>query len=230
MDFSAETIELLGRLLLAGFLGSIIGLERDIHGRAAGLRTHLLVGLGSALFMVLSIIISRLGEEITDPGRVAAQVVTGIGFLGAGAIMKEGFTVRGLTTASCFWVVAAIGMASGIGEYTLAICTTFIAIFALSIFHHFDKLYKRDSYRSLLVKVPLSVDIDTILSAIKRDSVRIIFVDFTRDYETKTYTIKCTLRLFHKGSTDKISQDIVHSLEAAEPEVQHLSWHHGKMY
>lgn len=231
-SFTPEIIELIKRLALAGVLGGLIGLERDIHGRAAGLRTHLLVGLGSALFMILSKIIASHGgtDVVTDPGRIAAQIVTGIGFLGAGAIMKEGFTVRGLTTASCFWVVAAIGMATGIGEFTLAVTTTLLALLALSILHHLDKLYKRDSYRSLLIKMPLDEEVESVLSIIKEKNVKIIFVDFTKDYTADCCTVKLSLRLFHRGSTDKISQNIVRTLEESGISLKQISWHHGKMY
>ena len=96
--------DLIIRMLLASLLGGLIGLERDLHGRAAGLRTHLLVSLGAAVFTILSELVSRnsAGTGImTDPGRIAAQIVTGIGFLGAGVIIKEGVNVRGLTTAAC---------------------------------------------------------------------------------------------------------------------------------
>lgn len=119
------------RILVAGGLGAIIGFERDVHGRAAGLRTHLPVSMGAGLFMVLSEIVSASramgdGDVFADPGRIAAQVVTGIGFLGAGAILKDGLTVRGLTTAACLWIVAAIGMASGAGLYLIAGATTLL--------------------------------------------------------------------------------------------------------
>ncbi|HWI41359.1 MAG TPA: MgtC/SapB family protein, partial [Verrucomicrobiae bacterium] len=97
---------MLGRLLLASVLGGLIGIEREIHGRPAGFRTHLLVSLGSCLFVLISISMSRMYGDFSgripvgvDPGRVAAQVVTGIGFLGAGAIIRQGSAVRGLTTA-----------------------------------------------------------------------------------------------------------------------------------
>lgn len=229
---SPEAINLLGRLCLAAFLGGLIGLERDIHGRAAGLRTQMLVCLGASLFMILSKIVasSRGVDVITDPGRIAAQIVTGIGFLGAGAIMKEGLSIRGLTTAACFWIVAAIGMAVGIGEYFLAVITTLIAIASLSALHHVDKFYKRDSYRILTVKLPIDVDIETVIKTIKRKGVTIIFVDFDRDYQTNVNTLKLSLRLFHRGSTDKISQDIVLALENINIPIKQLSWTHGQMY
>src|SRR5512138_1460619 len=101
----------LGKLLLAAILGGIIGLEREIHGRPAGFRTHLLVSLGSCLFVLTSIHFYTAFGNFSgtqpvgvDPGRVAAQVVTGIGFLGAGAIIRERFAIRGLTTAACLWI------------------------------------------------------------------------------------------------------------------------------
>src|SRR5207253_1246753 len=111
--------EALLRLFLAALLGSAVGLERELRDREAGLRTHLLVSLGSALFTVVSAygfhdFLVRGGTEVrTDPTRIAAQIVTGIGFLGAGAIIRQGLSVRGLTTAATLWVVAAIGMAVG---------------------------------------------------------------------------------------------------------------------
>jgi len=117
------------RLLLAAILGAMVGLEREIHAHPAGMRTHLLVSLGSAGFTVLSI--SAFPAPGADPGRIAAQIVTGIGFLGAGAILKEGFSIHGLTTAASLWVVAAIGMAAGAGAWVTAMTITVIAIVSL---------------------------------------------------------------------------------------------------
>jgi len=117
------------RLLLAAILGAMVGLEREIHAHPAGMRTHLLVSLGSAGFTVLSI--AAFPAPGADPGRIAAQIVTGIGFLGAGAILKEGFSIHGLTTAASLWVVAAIGMAAGAGAWVTAMTITVIAIVSL---------------------------------------------------------------------------------------------------
>ena len=123
-DLATES-DLVLRLLLSAFLGGLIGVEREIHDHPAGIRTHLLVALGSALFTVLSIVGFPSSDDVaTDPSRVAAQIVTGIGFLGAGAILKYGPTVRGLTTAASLWIVAAIGMASGAGYYWPAVAGT----------------------------------------------------------------------------------------------------------
>lgn len=115
------------RLIEAAALGAIIGLEREIHEHPAGMRTHLLVAVGSAGFTILSISAFPGG----DAGRVAAQIVSGIGFLGAGAILKEGANVRGLTTAASLWTVAAVGMAAGAGSWWVAVATTVIVVLSL---------------------------------------------------------------------------------------------------
>ncbi len=128
----------LARLALAALLGSIIGLEREFREREAGLRTHLLVALGSALFTIVSAfgfhdVLTHDPQVVVrlDPSRIAAQIVSGIGFLGAGAIIRQGLSIRGLTTAATLWVVAAIGMAAGAGFYSVAVITTALALIAL---------------------------------------------------------------------------------------------------
>ena len=122
------------RMLMAAVLGAGIGFEREIHDHPAGMRTHLLVALGSAIFTELSIFgFGPLAGSSTsvDPTRIAAQVVSGIGFLGAGAILKYGTSIRGLTTAASLWTTAAIGMAAGAGEWLIAGVGTFITVFSL---------------------------------------------------------------------------------------------------
>ena len=129
------------RLLLAMLLGGIIGAERERKNRSAGFRTHILVTVGSCMFMIVSIsmpmMISTMPNGIVnnaDPGRIAAQVVSGIGFLGAGAIIQDKGKIRGLTTAASLWVVAAIGLAVGAGMYLTAVSTTFFLFLILSVF------------------------------------------------------------------------------------------------
>jgi putative Mg2+ transporter-C (MgtC) family protein len=128
----ATQLDLVVRLFGAAGLGAAVGFERELHGHPAGIRTHLLVSVGSALFTVLSIygFPSTPGAPV-DPTRIAAQIVTGIGFLGGGAILKEGLNVRGLTTAASLWSVAAIGMAAGAGVWGIAIAGAVIVIVAL---------------------------------------------------------------------------------------------------
>jgi putative Mg2+ transporter-C (MgtC) family protein len=129
--------ELALRIGLAASLGAAIGLERELREREAGLRTHLLVSLGAALFTLVSAYgwtdwrFSTPEGIVFDPTRIAAQIVTGVGFLGAGAIIRQGLTVRGLTTAATLWAVAAIGMAAGAGYYSAAILTTAVVLVSL---------------------------------------------------------------------------------------------------
>jgi putative Mg2+ transporter-C (MgtC) family protein len=124
-------LELLARLALAAILGMVVGFEREHAGHTAGVRTHLLVAVGSALFTELSFTAFGSGSD-ADAARVAAQIVSGIGFLGAGAILRYGRVVRGLTTAASIWAVAALGMAAGTGEYILAVGGTVIILGALA--------------------------------------------------------------------------------------------------
>ncbi|PFH19579.1 MULTISPECIES: MgtC/SapB family protein [Burkholderia] len=129
-------MEIISRLLLAALLGSIIGIERERLSWAAGLRTHMLVAVGAALVMVVSAFgfadIQNAKNVSLDPSRVAAQVVSGIGFLGAGSIMLRGEIIRGLTTAASLWVVAAVGLAVGGGMYVAAIAATAIVLAILA--------------------------------------------------------------------------------------------------
>ena len=132
-----SSLEILLRVGLAAVLGGAIGFERELREREAGLRTHLLVSVGSALFTLVSAYawtdwaFSTERGLVFDPTRIAAQVVTGIGFLGAGAIIRQGLSVRGLTTAATLWVVAAIGMATGAGYYAAAVITTVLVLVSL---------------------------------------------------------------------------------------------------
>ena len=141
------TSDFILRILVAAILGGIIGLEREFRAKDAGFRTHFLVGLGSALFMIMSQygyddILSRLGSSASvDPSRVASQVVTGIGFIGAGTIIFQKHVVRGLTTAAGLWVTAAIGLTCGSGMFMLAATATILVLLCLEamnfILHHF---------------------------------------------------------------------------------------------
>jgi putative Mg2+ transporter-C (MgtC) family protein len=120
----------IGRLAIAAGLGAAVGIERELREREAGIRTHLLVSLGACLFTIVGAYGFHNFSGV-DPTRIAAQVVTGIGFLGAGAIIREGISVRGLTTAASLWIVAAIGMAAGAGYYWPAVAGTALTVFAL---------------------------------------------------------------------------------------------------
>jgi putative Mg2+ transporter-C (MgtC) family protein len=132
------------RLLLAVVLGGMIGFERESHNRPAGFRTHILVCAGSALIMMVSAygFTGQIGEGFeADPGRIAAGVVTGIGFLGAGTILQHRGSVRGLTTAATIWVVSGVGLAAGIGFYLGAVLTTGFVLISLLLLRRFEKSY-----------------------------------------------------------------------------------------
>jgi putative Mg2+ transporter-C (MgtC) family protein len=132
VDPQLTWLEAIARIVVAAGLGGVIGLERELDEKAAGLRTHMLVAVGSALFtMVGAYGFSDFPSRTVDPTRIAAQVVTGIGFLGAGLIFRQGFTIRGLTTAASLWLVAAIGMAAGAGFWKGAVIATVVALVSL---------------------------------------------------------------------------------------------------
>jgi putative Mg2+ transporter-C (MgtC) family protein len=149
--------DLILRLLVAAVLGAGIGLEREFHDHPAGTRTHLLVALGSALFTVLSIygFSSTTGANV-DPSRIAAQIVTGIGLLGAGAIIHSGTSVRGLTTAASLWATAAIGLAAGAGLYGLAVVTAVIVVLSLGPLNRIVSAVRPRAARTMQVRLGLT--------------------------------------------------------------------------
>ncbi|MBE6099625.1 MAG: MgtC/SapB family protein [Anaerovibrio sp.] len=142
---------ILGKLAMSCILGGIIGYERESKNKSAGLRTNVLVCLGSCLIMILSLELYAgvEGKTNADPARLAAQVVSGIGFLGAGAIMKEGLNVTGLTTAACLWVVAGVGLAVGAGHYTGAVATTVFVFGVLALLARLDSFLAIDKHFSV---------------------------------------------------------------------------------
>jgi putative Mg2+ transporter-C (MgtC) family protein len=147
--------DLLLRLLVALVLGAIVGMERERQERAAGLRTVTMVSLGACLFTI----VGAYGFSQTDPSRVAAQIVTGIGFLGAGTIFLRKDLVRGLTTAATIWTVAAIGMAAGTAQYTIAIFTTLLILSVLMVLKPIERrFFKRPNEAQLSMVVPRADD------------------------------------------------------------------------
>src|SRR3989338_7804231 len=152
--------QILFRLLVAAVLSGLIGFEREFHGRAAGFRTHILLCIGSALVMLTSIHMfdAYSGKVACDPGRIAAGVVTGIGFLGAGTIMRSRASIKGLTTATSLWVVSGIGLAVGSGLFFGAVVTTALTLVALLLFSRIEHaIIRKDWYKILVIES----DIDT---------------------------------------------------------------------
>lgn len=154
----AEYIETLVNLGYALLAGSLIGLERTYHGRPAGFRTHALVCTASSLLMLMTVYQTKLLPGIPietmriDPTRMAQGIMTGIGFLGAGVIMKEGLTVRGLTTAASIWITASIGILIGIGFYLPALAATVITMGTLAMFRWIEQIMPSLSYARMIVR------------------------------------------------------------------------------
>src|SRR5687768_4398944 len=158
LDMGQDVAGALLKLGLALVIGTIIGAEREYKNKSAGLRTLILICLGSTLFTIIS---SSLGAE-SETGRIASNIVTGIGFLGAGAIMREGLTVTGLTTASSIWVTAALGMAVGAGEYYLSVFGTVIVLVVLTLFGFIQPLMERYK-KAIELHITFTGDDETML-------------------------------------------------------------------
>jgi putative Mg2+ transporter-C (MgtC) family protein len=144
------------RLILAAILSGIVGFEREFHGRSAGFRTHILLCVGSTLIMITSVHIFDVysGRTPIDPARLAAGVVTGIGFLGAGTIMRYRASVRGLTTAASLWVVTGIGLAVGSGLYFGSLVTTALAVITLMFFGRLEHaMIRKDWYKTIIIEL-----------------------------------------------------------------------------
>jgi len=147
--------EIVLRLILSAIAGGIVGMEREANNRPAGLRTHILVTLGSALIMLISMYgFQGLGTDGNggEPARLAAQVVSGIGFLGAGTILRTGNNIRGLTTAASIWVCGGIGLAIGNGYYLGGLATTFIVLFTLKSLGVLEKKVFKGKYKQLIIQ------------------------------------------------------------------------------
>ena len=188
------------RLGLAAVLGGAIGFERELREREAGLRTHLLVCVGSALFTIISAYgfhdFLTSGDQVvrTDPTRIAAQVVTGIGFLGAGAIIRQGLSIRGLTTAATLWVSAAIGMAAGAGYYPGAIIGTVITLVALwplriGAYQVMERI--RPEERSIVVDLRPETKLTELFESLERENAHVerFQLEDVRDRRVVTLTL-----------------------------------------
>ncbi|AEH43958.1 MgtC/SapB transporter [Thermodesulfatator indicus DSM 15286] len=210
--------EELGKLLLAATLGAIIGYEREKHGQAAGFRTNIIVATSSCLLMILSfLIVERFGGEPStislrlDPARIPSYAVAGMGFLGAGAIIKGKGSVRGLTTAASLWLVNAIGLTVGAGAYLLAIITTVISIIFLYVFRLiFRPSFVRETYRILTITCTCPVEqLEKIKAILVNYNVEIQNADFFYDIEKTIYTIKLRLRMTDDISVEKLVENIL---------------------
>lgn len=190
------------RLLLATVLAGLIGLEREVRDQPAGFRTHMLVALGACLFAVVSAysVEAFLGAGGPgfryDPTRIAAQIVTGIGFLGAGAIIRSGMTVRGLTTAASLWVVAAIGTAIGLGGYLVGTVSAAITILALLLLRPVrSRLVRglRKDHEEFVIEAGQELELERLVAEVARLPAKIDQIRTEDEGDSRTVTLILTL-------------------------------------
>jgi putative Mg2+ transporter-C (MgtC) family protein len=202
--------EVLVRVALAGALGGAIGAERELRERGAGLRTHILVSVGAALFTLVSaygwtdFTFSQRAGVTFDPTRVAAQIVSGIGFLGAGAIIRQGLSIRGLTTAATLWVSAAIGMASGAGYYSAAAITTgfvLVALWPLRVAAHRLFAGLRAETGRLIVDLRGGESGTPILEVLERSGVRVLRLEFDQEGDRRRVAVDVELPARARATT-----------------------------
>jgi putative Mg2+ transporter-C (MgtC) family protein len=168
----SNDFELLGRLLLAAVLGGAIGAERELNDQAAGLRTHMLLTIGACLFTLISAY-GFNGGIGTDPSRIAAQIVTGIGFLGGGAIVRHGLTVKGLTTAASIWATASVGVAVGAGSYVLGVGGAALVVGTLFGLRRVSNLLQRwgVSREQFVLATAPGFDVERLIEAMRSERV-----------------------------------------------------------
>jgi putative Mg2+ transporter-C (MgtC) family protein len=194
--------EALLRIVVAAALGGAVGIERELREHDAGFRTHMLVAIGSALFTIVSAYAFRdflvAGGNVVraDPTRIAAQIVTGIGFLGAGAIIRQGLSVRGLTTAATLWVVAAIGMAVGAGYYWGAVVTTavvLISLWPLRIVARMGTSRFRPQTSTLVVQLPSGESPGPLIDEVEQLGARVKSLEIGHEADRRTVVLDVTM-------------------------------------
>lgn len=225
LDDNFTTITL--RIILAAVLSGIIGMEREFKRHPAGFRTHILVGVGACLMMLLSLYgfeeYNETHEGINfDPSRIPSYVISGIGFLGAGTILANGWTVRGLTTAASIWVVAGIGLVVGVGMFYEAILTTVIVVLSLVFLSKIEKLYMSSTQHWLNVYVAHGLSLKTIIEKIEEMGIDVLQMrtgnpkdeNYENNVRVHTYSIlvntndskQLSLLVDHLREVDKIKR------------------------
>jgi len=211
------------RLVFAAVLSGMIGFEREFHGRAAGFRTHILLCIGSTLVMLTSMHIFDVyyGKVAVDPARIAAGVVTGIGFLGAGTIMHSRSAVRGLTTAASLWVVAALGLAVGSGMYFGAVVTTILTVITLYLFSRVEHvMIRKDWYKTIVIETKDGIDqLKAIREILEEGKVAITDFEVDKARDGASMELKLGLKLYSPRYSDQILADIG-NLDG----VRHVKW------
>jgi len=214
----ADSTLILSRLLLALLAGGIIGLERAIHGRDAGFRTHVLVCVSSSLLMLLMAFQWQFVPEQyidtirTDPTRMAQGIMTGIGFLGAGVIIKEGLNIRGLTTAASIWMTAAIGIVIGLGFYEAALYSTVITFITLSMFRWIESKIPSMKYANLSVRFMRSnkyTDEDSLRELINEYGIKSFEAGYQLYEHGTSFQYEMTLRTLDMNNFRHLAQRLM---------------------
>lgn len=207
------------RLILACVLGGMIGLERDLHGRNAGIRTNMLVCVGAALFTIVSISVQG-----ADPSRIAAQIVCGIGFLGAGAILKDGFNIRGLTTAAYMWFIAAVGISCGLGQWVLSSVGA-IGVLGLTIS---VKCMERMLPRRLSMHIKMECASEEVFHTVQQylkdfiKSPKFYSLDVKYNVATGDYTLAFWLDMDYKSSQVELCNQILSQMKGISPDLKNI--------
>lgn len=207
------------RLILACVLGGMIGLERDLHGRNAGIRTNMLVCVGSALFTIVSISVRGAA-----PSRIAAQIVCGIGFLGAGAILKDGFNIRGLTTAAYMWFIAAVGISCGLGQWVLSSVGA-IGVLGLTIS---VKCMERMLPRRLSMHIKMECASEEVFHTVQQylkdfiKSPKLYSLDVKYNVATGNYTLAFWLDMDYKSSQVELCNQILSQMKGISPDLKNI--------
>lgn len=206
-------LEIVLRLVAALLIGGCIGLERSYHGRPAGFRTHALVCLSTSLLMLLTVyeerwfpVISQ-GRIALDPTRVAQGIMTGIGFLGAGTILKDGLTVRGLTTAASIWITAAIGVLIGVGFYFPAVMATGLTLLTLSLFRWIEDRIPVQFYAQFQIRFAREdvMPEDAVRSLLKSHHFTIAHLNYRLDVEDNFFEYRMVIRTHRAQNASRLS-------------------------
>ena len=222
MDPNSDYLEMCLRLVAALAAGGIVGLERSYRGRAAGFRTHALVCVASCLLMLVTVFesywIGRIAAArvVIDPTRMAQGIMTGIGFLGAGVIVKEGLTVRGLTTAASIWITAAIGILTGIGFYFAAGIGTVLTLGTLSVFRWIEGMMPAEFYANFLIRFRRTEVMaeEQLRRLIAEHGFSVANMSYRIAGQGREFEYQMVLRTLHAANTQKLSARL-----AAEPTV-----------
>ncbi len=212
-------LEIIARLLLASILGGIIGYERELTNRPAGFRTHILVCIGSALVMVTSeFMFNRYSSQTSmDPARLGAQVISGIGFLGAGTIIREGYNVKGLTTAASLWAVACVGIAAGVGFYEGAIVAAILIILTLILLKKLEgHFFRKNRFKTVFIRADnVPGKVAAISGILEKHSVVTRNIEFVNSEDDIDVLIKLLIKLPRRINFVDIVNEI-HGIEGVK--------------